>query len=797
MQLMSQHQNAFMDIMTTLCSTVAGLEEKVYHHHADMTVRVDDLERNLKNLAFNIQGFAPSKQEEEDMEADRQYRISKKKNMLKTGSQMGMSLEGSFDSNDEQVEKVVVEKKAPPKPTTKKVVPVPEPEPVFEPEPEPVVEPEKVVEPGKEPEPIATLEEEKKEDTPSEEPTVSRKMSTEMHGSFEELPYKSTPESKARATKRWKWALRQLKARFIAKTISMTNARVNPKQSIGNRMTQVEQLISHLQFEVTTLKLEVDQKQHGMMEGLKFQLSALKESMAAMEEANQANDKKVKNTLGDLKSLREDFSSSTREIGDLKNEVEEKVQKALTAGSTKAAKKAKKDKQEGLIKIMMDDLEGLQDDVKATMESGASAADPALLEQLLEDIEKALLQVKQDPQSDATLMQISLLQTDLQTVLGQDAIVADKVEEGEDEVVLEKGLSGHAAGRRKSLALFKTRSHRASIEELGVTTLDGIDEDEVQNSEENLRDRMKGTGQRLNDLMAAFSNVGKLELAVRQLQGQMEKNTTLQKQISTDTAMVKEKVETRADKVETDSSLAQKADLNMVQGLLADLQLKQDELYHRTQPEEMAKQLNKVGGIGNNAIDELSASLAKTVDNFGQMKKDLSSKAAVNDVTAAINGIQNSVRSFVGETFSRDELSSVLSNKVDKRELKKLATALAGIDGPANLTAGVVKCLVCERPGYVQQQEQLATQMGSNHFDPLDGRSKTPGSSGNYDLPAVQARGRSAGGPESDDINRYKEEELMGGVQVNKHPRIMPPANRMRVSAGGGMRVSGGRSGGR
>ena len=53
-----------------------------------MTVRVDDLERNLKNLAFNIQGFAPSKQEEANIEADRQYRISKKKNMLKSGSQL-------------------------------------------------------------------------------------------------------------------------------------------------------------------------------------------------------------------------------------------------------------------------------------------------------------------------------------------------------------------------------------------------------------------------------------------------------------------------------------------------------------------------------------------------------------------------------------------------------------------------------------------------------------------------------------------------------------------------------------
>ena len=51
--------------------------------------------------------------------------------------------------------------------------------------------------------------------------------------------------------------------------------------------------------------------------------------------------------------------------------------------------------------------------------------------------------------------------------------------------------------------------------------------------------------------------------------------------------------------------LAQKADLNMVQGLLTDLQAKQKELYHRTDPANLALELRN-HNVGNDAVDSLS-----------------------------------------------------------------------------------------------------------------------------------------------------------------------------------------------
>ena len=106
----------------------------------------------------------------------------------------------------------------------------------------------------------------------------------------------------------------------------------------------------------------------------------------------------------------------------------------------------------------------------------------------------------------------------------------------------------------------------------------------------------------------------------------------------------------------------------MVQGLLADLQAKQNELYHRTDPANLALELRN-HNVGNDAVDSLSAHLSQTVENFEKIKREMNSKAGSADVAAAIQGMQQKFRGFVGETFSKDELSSVLSTKVDKREV--------------------------------------------------------------------------------------------------------------------------------
>ena len=65
---------------------VQDLEEKVLHHQADTNVRLEFLESNLKNLAYNIQGFAPTKEEEADLEASHKKKVHEHKQRAKAQS---------------------------------------------------------------------------------------------------------------------------------------------------------------------------------------------------------------------------------------------------------------------------------------------------------------------------------------------------------------------------------------------------------------------------------------------------------------------------------------------------------------------------------------------------------------------------------------------------------------------------------------------------------------------------------------------------------------------------------------
>ena len=240
----------------------------------------------------------------------------------------------------------------------------------------------------------------------------------------------------------------------------------------------------------------------------------------------------------------------------------------------------------------------------------------------------------------------------------------------------------------------------------------------------------------------------------------------------------------------------QKADLDFVQHLFNNYKLKLDEVEARTRPEFLSKTIND--NVSMNGMDELSSNLHQHVQKFERLKKEMGDKATTQEVTAALQGIHSSMHKFVNDSFSKEEIDSVLRDKVDKKELKKLASALAGLGGPAQLTAGATRCLVCERPGIVQTKELVDAQNGS--YDPLDGYSNNGNNDSmiGYDLPTVRPPpnhqnsnnlGRlSTGGPETgDNIDRYREDELQlaDGDNISRHAR-MPPSTRMRTAVGGG-----------
>ena len=743
------------------------LEDRVNHLTADMNIRVDDLERNLKNLAFNIQGFAPSKAEEKEMEKSRANRVTAKKKMLrgstlasfmsvdlqKANKRRGLAESGNTITNTSTIEDLKVES------SKSKVSSPPSPEPernlqqdasggggssASSPAPVPTLStpspasasPATVDEKGEEKEGGS----QSMSPSPVPSPSASSQVS-DANGNV----YVSTAESKARATKRWKWALRQLKAKFIAKKISMTTARVRPGHSMGDRMNAVEDAVAQMQYELSHVKSDLGSEQQSMLSKVSSVMEELRQSMGKMETANASMDKKNKLMFADMKTIKDDLASSAREVGDLKNEIEEKVQTALASGSAAAGKKAMKKKQEGLLKMMIDDLQNLKVDVQAMMKDDPDHQDAEYFQVLTSNIHDVLSTVSEDPHSNESLQTVTALHTSIQDGLDADdktTVIHEGVEV--DSVGLGEGdtaafgntaveiIDGTGAGERQkqrptvrramSFRDMKTSTHKdpaalsrratikaqldpALIEELSLVS--GHEDGEV---EDDMRKRMEGTGKRLTEVMSSFSNVGKLELAVRRLQRQVARERSDIDDLKEEANEMQSGLTSKADSSYMKSSLAEKADLAMVQGVLAELQSRQAELSEKVNPANMAKALQGQN-VNSNAMDQLSANLTQTIMNFDRMKKDLNSKAGSVEVSSAINSIQSSMKMFISETFNKEELSSVLQNKVDKKDLKKLANALQGLEGPAHLVAGATKCLVCERPGFVEQNEAISAHM--------------------------------------------------------------------------------------
>lgn len=290
-------------------------------------------------------------------------------------------------------------------------------------------------------------------------------------------------------------------------------------------------------------------------------------------------------------------------------------------------------------------------------------------------------------------------------------------------------------------------------------------------------------------MMSAFSNVGKLELNVRSLQTQMVKSMQISKLLQKSTETSKNELVNKAAKDQLVKLDLQKADQDYVKHLFDGLKARTDEVWERTNPEFLQKTIND--NVSMNGVDELTSNLQQTMQNLEGVKKTMGDKASSAEVSAALQELQHSLHKVASDSLSRDDLELVLRDKVDKRELKKLATALSGIGGSASMTAGATKCIVCERPGVVHNKELIDAQNGS--YDALDGYCGG-GGGGGYDLPDVRPpAGGASRGPETqsgDNIDRYREEDAMleDGETLSRFAR-MPPAGRMRTSVGGGVGV--------
>ena len=85
--------------------------------------------------------------------------------------------------------------------------------------------------------------------------------------------------------------------------------------------------------------MKVDQD--SVVSGIASQIDGIRDTIQKVQKKNDSTEKKNKMLHGDLKNLKEEFWSSTKDLADLKADVDEKVQKAVAGSDGKQIKKKK------------------------------------------------------------------------------------------------------------------------------------------------------------------------------------------------------------------------------------------------------------------------------------------------------------------------------------------------------------------------------------------------------------------------------------------------------------------------
>jgi len=218
-------------------------------------------------------------------------------------------------------------------------------------------------------------------------------------------------------------------------------------------------------------------------------------------------------------------------------------------------------------------------------------------------------------------------------------------------------------------------------------------------------------------------------------------------------------------------------------------------------------------------------------ETFHKLREELGDKAAAEEVASSLNYVNAQLRRMQNEAVQRETLDLVLRNKVDKKDLTKLAHAISGFgdgqDGEPAVAGSKVRCISCDRPlrglgkplsGVVTNPHSFrapsaaAGAMSQTQPEPIYeatlGPVKTPPglraskSAGGLRHSAMSSKGSvrgstrsglrtsqaSGGRPESPPSEGEGGEGYTGmdGKALSRYNRVMPAPSRVRTSAGGG-----------
>ena len=450
-----------------------------------------------------------------------------------------------------------------------------------------------------------------------------------------------------KARKRWKWAFKQVKFRNMARHVSMTAMRVQPHMSVGNRLKLLEDHLSSVNEDISSIKKHfgLDSSANGGG-GLSGEIAALKDSLAALGISCNNHNKKLEQTMENFSILQKDFNASSTEIKNLKQDFNESSQQIEDI--KQKSEGSEDEKKETIVSDIVRDLEILRLDVQNAVKEG-DTENFELMNELDTDIEEALDEVRENPNSEESLSKVCRLSLRVQNVLHADDVELQRqqrgpspetVEEGEEEEEEEEEEERKEEEKKESSPRKKSEklARKKTLAMIPVISPGDIVDSNVENS---LRTKLENTNKRLANLMSAFSNVGKLELSVRALQEQMAKNLDISSRLQILSQDNRNAIMKKAAVDELSELKESKADLDFVNHMLKGYKSQLDEVTARTNPEFLTKAINDNVPAG---MDELSANLQQHVQKFNMLKKEMGDKATTGEVTAALHGIQSSMQ---------------------------------------------------------------------------------------------------------------------------------------------------------
>jgi len=193
-------------------------------------------------------------------------------------------------------------------------------------------------------------------------------------------------------------------------------------------------------------------------------------------------------------------------------------------------------------------------------------------------------------------------------------------------------------------------------------------------------------------------------------------------------------------------------------------------------------------------MKKISKALRETVDNFNKLKEEVGNKAASEEVSSALNYVNAQLRRLANDSVLREQLDLVLRSKVDKKDLHRLAHAIAGFgdvqENSSTVIASRMACLSCNRP-LKTTRPQTVEGGGRSATAPAVGGGGDTGPV--YEVPLNPLRSppgtapaRTRERPLSSQSDNSDQITAMDGTKVSRYSRVLPAPSRVRSAAGGG-----------